>query len=131
MLGRAQAQTAPSKWFANNKQNVNSQVVTAELVQSTTFLSPTQIIAKTIGFAVQVIVSACAACDGEIRLNGSINGIDFALIPGCEVPYNADGSFLFNVPAQYFPHLQIEVTETTGSPTIIDAWFSVKEDIGG
>ncbi len=131
LITRAYPQTAPSEFWANSKRNVNSHFITDEVVQNTTFSSATFIIGKTIGFAVQVNITNCVACSGDIALLGSIDGVNFTTIPGCEATYTADGTILFNVPITYFPYLRFDAEETTGSATTFNVWTSVKEDISG
>ena len=131
IIGRAYAQVAPSSFVTNIKINKNEHFITDQVVQNTTFSSITFVIGKTVGFAVQVNITNCVACDGDIALLGSIDGVNFTIIPGCEATYTADGTILFNVPITYFPYLRFDAEETTGSATTFNVWTSVKEDISG
>ena len=130
-INEAFPQVAPSSFRANAKININSHIIVDQTVTNTTFTAATEIIGKTIGFSIQVNITGCVACSGTVRLNGSIDGVVFTLIPGCEANYTGDGSVLFNVPAIYFPYLQFEAEETTGSATTFNVFKSVKEDISG
>jgi len=130
-ITKAYPQTAPSSFRANRKININSHFIVDQVVQATTFESATFVIGKTVGFAVQVNITTCVACDGEVRLLGSVDGVEFTIIPGCEAAYTANGTVLFNVPITYFPYMQFQAEETTGSATTFNVFTSVKEDIGG
>jgi len=108
-----------------------TQFVTDEIVNSATFNSPTQLIDLSLGFAVQIDVTGCVLCSGLIQMLSSVDGATFIPIAGCDVAITDNGTIILNVPSLYFPFIQLQYTEDEASNTTINAFLSVKEDIGG
>ncbi len=131
LLDSARSQVAPSSFNMNAEINRNTIVVIDEVVSNTTFDSITLVVGKTVGVAVQVNFTDCVACSGTVELLGSVDGITFVLIPDCSAAVTGDDTILFNLPQMFFPYMRIRYTETTASLTILNAFLSVKEGLGG
>ena len=130
-ISRAFPQTAPSSFVMNININKNTQVILDETVNNTSFDSITLVVGRTVGVAIQANFTDCVACSGTVELLGSVDGVTFVPIPDCSAAVTDNATVLFNLPQMFFPYMRIRYTETTTSDTVINAFLSIKEGLGG
>ena len=71
-----------------------------------------------LGFSAQVVVTASGSLSGaSVKLQGSLDGTNYADLPDSSQNITADGVFMWNVNAPYYLYVRIAYVISSGTHT--------------